>query len=165
MESPIADRVRETFPEAITARHAFRGDETVVLRPETLVAVATWLRDDAATDFDFLMDLTAVDFPDRDPRFEVVYHLYSLSRNHRLRLKVPVDEREPKVDTLTGIYAAADWFEREVFDMFGIRFRGHPNLRRILMYEGFEGHPLRKDYPLRRRQPIRDLPRKWRPGR
>lgn len=87
-------------------------------------------------------------------RFEVVYHFYSLAYNHRIRLKVPVSAQDPEVDSVTGLWPAANWFEREVWDMFGIRFRGHPNLKRILMYESFEGHPLRKDYPVYKRQPL-----------
>ncbi len=87
-------------------------------------------------------------------RFEVVYHFFSLSLKRRVRVKVPVEETSPEVDSLTPLWATADWFEREVWDMFGIRFRGHPDLRRILMYEGFEGYPLRKDYPVNKRQPL-----------
>ena len=87
-------------------------------------------------------------------RFEVVYHLYSMAHNHRLRLKVPVTAADPVVDSLTALWASADWFEREVWDMFGIRFAGHPNLKRIMMYESFEGHPLRKDYQYWKRQPL-----------
>jgi NADH-quinone oxidoreductase subunit C len=91
--------------------------------------------------------------PDR-ARFAVVYHFYSTARKHRLRLVVPVDEADPQVDSLTSLWPGANWLEREVWDMFGIAFRGHPDLKRILMYEGFEGHPLRKDYPVRKRQPL-----------
>ena len=87
-------------------------------------------------------------------RFEVIYHFYSLSKNHRIRLKVPLDEKSPEVDSLTTLWAAADWFEREVWDMFGIVFKNHPNLKRILMYKEFVGHPLRKDYPVNKRQPL-----------
>jgi NADH-quinone oxidoreductase subunit C len=100
--------------------------------------------------------------PDKDPwpgppdrsRFTVVYHFYSMAHKHRLRLVVPVEEAAPELDSLTALWPGADWLEREVWDMFGIVFRGHPNLRRILMYEGFEGHPLRKDYPVNKRQPL-----------
>jgi NADH-quinone oxidoreductase subunit C len=106
-----------------------------------------------------LMDLTAVDylkFPGREdgPRFDVVYHLYSVAHNHRLRLKVAVEQDEPSVPTATGLWPIANWLEREVWDMFGIRFEGHPDLRRLLLYEEFVGHPLRKDYPIERRQPL-----------
>jgi NADH-quinone oxidoreductase subunit C len=100
--------------------------------------------------------------PDKEPwlgppersRFTVVYHFYATVHKHRLRLVVPVDERAPEVDSLTSLWPAANWLEREVWDMFGIRFRGHPDLRRLLMYDGFEGHPLRKDYPVKKRQPL-----------
>ena len=105
------------------------------------------------------MDLTAVDysrFPGREdgPRFEVVYHLYSIIHNHRVRVKVRVDEDDAVVPTAVPLWPIADWFEREVWDMFGIRFEGHPDLKRLLMYEEFVGHPLRKDYPINRRQPL-----------
>ena len=152
--TPLCDRIRALFPADVIETSDFRGEEAARIRPEGIVRVVGRLRADPEFAFDFLMDLSAVDWPDRKPRFEVVYHLYSLARRHRIRLKVPVPEEAPEVDSLSGEYGAADWFEREVYDMFGIRFRGHPNLRRILMYEGFEGHPLRKDYPIRRRQPL-----------
>ena len=87
-------------------------------------------------------------------RFDVVYHFYSSIHNHRLRVKVPLRAAEPNIPSVSGLWATANWFEREIWDMFGIRFTGHPNLKRILMYEGFEGHPLRKDYPVRKRQPL-----------
>jgi len=92
--------------------------------------------------------------PPGQERFVVVYHLFSLRHKHRIRLEVPVSETEPEVDSVTSLWVGANWYEREVWDMFGIRFRGHPNLKRILMYEEFDGHPLRKDYPVRRRQPL-----------
>ncbi len=104
----------------------------------------------------------ASEIPDPNPwpgratsdRFEVVYHFFSLALRHRIRIKVPVSEADPQVQSLTSLWAGADWFEREIWDMFGIRFRGHPNLKRILMYEEFVGHPLRKDYPVNKRQPL-----------
>jgi len=92
--------------------------------------------------------------PPGESRFAVVYHFFSLVHKHRLRLAIPVDEAVAEVDSLTSLWSGANWLEREVWDMFGIRFRGHPNLKRILMYEGFEGHPLRKDYPVKKRQPL-----------
>ncbi|MBW2240766.1 MAG: NADH-quinone oxidoreductase subunit C [Deltaproteobacteria bacterium] len=119
----------------------------------------TFLRDESALAFDMLTDLTCVDFLGSEPlgsetRFEMVYHLYSVARNHRLRIKAyPVGE-PPTIASLTGLWASADWMEREVFDLYGIEFDDHPDLRRILLYEGFEGHPLRKDYPKTRRQPL-----------
>jgi NADH-quinone oxidoreductase subunit C len=101
-----------------------------------------------------LTDLTVVDYLGDELRFEVVYHLYSVTHNHRLRVKARVGEAEPELASLTPIYASADWMEREAYDLYGIRFTGHPNLRRILLYDEFEGHPLRKDYPKERRQPL-----------
>lgn len=155
-------RVQEKFAQDIIETHAFRGDETVIIRAGALKAVAQFLKETPELDFNFLMDLTAVDYlffaggrlRQDGPRFEVVYHFYSLKNNRRLRLKVPVDEDNLEVDTLTDLWASANWYEREVWDMFGIRFRGHPNLKRILMYEEFKGHALRKDYPFNKRQPL-----------
>jgi NADH-quinone oxidoreductase subunit C len=104
--------------------------------------------------FNFLSDVTAVDYwKQKEPRFEVVYHLYSLDRGHRLRLRVPVPENDPTVESLTPLWKGANFLEREVWDLFGIRFIGHPDLRRILLYDEFQGHPLRKDYPVNLWQP------------
>lgn len=119
---------------------------------ERLLDVARYLRDDAACRFEQLVDVTCVDylnFPDADDRFGVIYALLSLTHNHRLWLKVFVNDPEPRVPSVCTIWPGANWMEREVFDMFGIHFVGHPDLRRILMPEGFQDHPLRKDYPLR----------------
>ena len=114
-----------------------------------------YLKDDPKLDFNFLMDLTAVDYLHRKPqRFEVVYHLFSLKHNHRLRVKIPVDEDDCTIFSLTPLWKTANWYEREVWDLYGIRFSGHPDLRRILLYEEFKGHPLRKDYPINKRQPL-----------
>ena len=155
----ILARLRERFGDRILATHDYRGDHTAVLSREGIVPALTFCRDDAALAFDMLVDLTAVDysrFPGREdgPRFEVVYHLYSVAHNHRVRLKVPVEQDDSIVPTASGLWPIANWQEREVWDMFGIRFDGHPDLRRLLMYEEFEGHPLRKDYPINRRQPL-----------
>jgi NADH-quinone oxidoreductase subunit C len=185
--SSLIELVTARFPEAVSASHTYRGDETVVLRREFLFEVARFLKEDAALDMNFLMDLTAVDYstfgkspqpaffassgvavspsshvPDKDPwpgppgkaRFAVVYHFYSSKYKHRLRLVVPVEESEAELDSLTSLWPGANWLEREVWDMFGIRFRGHPDLKRILMYDEFQGHPLRKDYPVNKRQPL-----------
>ena len=133
---------------------AARGQAVIVLERSALPAALHTLRDHAETRFEMLSDLTAVDYLGRTPRFEVVYELYSLSLNHRLRMKVPVPEDDPVVPTASGVWKSANWAEREAWDMFGIRFAGHPDLRRILMYPEFEGHPLRKDYPVHRRQPL-----------
>lgn len=135
----------------VTAAH---GESILRVLPAALVDVCTMLRDDPAFAFDFLMDVTAVDYQGREPRFEVVYHLYSLARNHRVRLKVGVPEANPRVASVTCVWRGANWLERETYDMYGIQFDGHPDLRRIYLYEEFEGHPLRKDYPKEKRQPL-----------
>jgi NADH-quinone oxidoreductase subunit C len=144
---------------AIVETHAHRGDPTVVVAHNALADVLRYCRDEPALAFDMLTDLTAVDyskFPGREdgPRFEVVYQLLSLTHLHRLRVKVRVSEDEPEVPTASTLWPIANWLEREVWDMFGIRFAGHPDLRRLLLYEEFVGHPLRKDYPVNRRQPL-----------
>lgn len=151
MNSYLLDTFRGKFPDDTLETHAFRGDETVVIKKEALLKAAAFLRDELG--FDFLMDLTAADYLPREPRYELVCHFYSSKHNYRLRLKCPVEGADPKVASLTSLWAGANWFEREVYDMFGLKFEGHPDLRRILMYDGFEGHPLRKDYPLKKRQP------------
>jgi NADH-quinone oxidoreductase subunit C len=155
----VLQRLRDRFGGAVVETHEHRGDATLVVERGTLVDTLRYCRDDPDLDFDVLMDLTAVDYsryPGRDdgPRFEVVYHLYSLAHNHRVRVKVRVDEDDAAVPTAVDLWPIANWFEREVWDMFGVRFTGHPDLRRLLMYEEFVGHPLRKDYPINRRQPL-----------
>ena len=154
--SEIRLKLQERFPNAVTETHAHHGDETAYVNVTNLLEVAKFLKQDPAFDMNVLMDLTAVDglWQDWSPRFEVVYHFYSLKHNHRLRIKVRVSESDPIVASLTGLWPIADWFEREAWDMFGISFVGHPNLKRILMYEEFVGHPLRKDYPIDKRQPL-----------
>jgi len=145
-----------------------RGQAVVMAARDGIEKALSALRDDATTACDLLADVTAVDYLGRTPRFEVVYQLCSLSQRHRLRVKVPVDVPDPWVPTASGLWRSALWAEREVWDMFGIRFDGHPDLRRILMYPEFEGSPLRKDYELARRQPLvpeRDpIERPWLPG-
>ena len=155
----ILDELRARFGGAIVETHDHRGDHTAVVDRDAVRDVLATCRDSGALAFDVLMDLTAVDysrFPGREdgPRFEVVYHLYSIAHNHRLRVKVRLHEDHPVAPTAVPLWPIANWFEREVWDMFGIRFDGHPDLRRLLMYEEFEGHPLRKDYPINRRQPL-----------
>jgi NADH-quinone oxidoreductase subunit C len=156
--SPVLARLLAGLPGAVRDTHAQRGDATARLDPARLHEAMRFLRDDTETAFEMLTDLTAVDYlgyPDRQgARFEVVYHLYSLSRNHRLRVKVEVPASACEVESLVDLWPSANWMEREVFDLYGIRFRGHPDLRRILLYDEFEGHPLRKDYPKERRQPL-----------
>ncbi|MEI7999590.1 MAG: NADH-quinone oxidoreductase subunit C [Candidatus Omnitrophota bacterium] len=154
-------KLQEQFSKEIIESHAFRGDETLVIRPSALLSVAKFLKVTEGLEFNFLMDLTAVDYLffaggriQKEYRFEVVYHFFSLKHNDRIRIKVAVDEKNPEVDTLSHLWPSANWYEREVWDMYGIRFKGHPNLKRILMYEEFQGHPLRKDYPVNKRQPL-----------
>jgi NADH-quinone oxidoreductase subunit C len=157
MSQALVDLLLRHFAEAVVETHAQRGDETVVIRPERWHEVARFLRDDPASDLAMLVDLTAVDYPHREPRFEVVAHCLSLQHGHRLRLKTRVGDRrgaEVELDTLTDLWASANWLERECWDMFGVRFCGHPDLRRILLYPEFEGHPLRKDYPAEQVQPL-----------
>lgn len=149
-------KLKEIFGDAVVEVHDHRGDETAVVTRESLIQIANYIKTDAHFKMDMLMDISCVDGLTMkwNPRFEVVYHFYSLANNARLRLKVRVQEKDPIVPSLTAIWPAANWFEREVWDMFGIKFEGHPELKRILMYEGFKGHPLRKDYPVNKRQPL-----------
>lgn len=141
--------VRDKFPQAIVETVEFRDEQTVVLKPEHLVAVCTYLQKNLQ--YTFLSSVTAVDWLERVPRFDVVYHLLSIPNQSVIRLKVRVGkprEKNPAVPTVTGVWPAANWYEREVYDLFGITFTGHPNLQRILMPNDWTTHPLRKDYPL-----------------
>lgn len=147
-------KLTDRFPESILETHSHRGDDTAIVRKEDILKICLFLRDDETLLFNFMMDLTAVDYIGREPRFEVVYHLYSLRHNQRVRIKAGVPESDCAIDSVVSIWPGANWFEREAFDMYGITFKGHPELRRILLYEGFEGHPLRKDYPIKKRQPL-----------
>jgi NADH-quinone oxidoreductase subunit C len=145
--APTATRLAELLPGAVLETTVHRGDTTVVVAPERLVEVCTLLRDDEQTRFDYLVDVTAVDWTPRSPRFDVVYHLWSIPLNHALRVKTRAGDEE-SVPTLSGVWGLADWGERETYDMFGIVFEGHPDPRRILLPEDWEdGFPLRKDYP------------------
>jgi NADH-quinone oxidoreductase subunit C len=151
-------RLREAHGDALLATHAQHGDATAILDPARVVDVLRFLRDDPDCGFDMLSDLCAVDYlghaEHRGARFEVVYHLLSTRTLQRVRVKAPVAELPCQIDSCVEVWPAANWMEREVFDLYGIRFRNHPDLRRILLYEEFEGHPLRKDYPKERRQPL-----------
>ena len=149
-------RLQQQFGSAILAQHAAHGDDTLVVKRDAWREIMRFLRDDPDLRYNFLMDLTAVDYlaMGRTPRYEVVAHLYSLPHNQRVRLKAPVPDDDPRIDSLMPVWEGANWFEREVYDMFGITFDGHPDLRRILLYQGFEGHPLRKDYPQDKEQPL-----------
>jgi NADH-quinone oxidoreductase subunit C len=147
-------RLIEAHGGALRATHANLGDATALVEVSQLEPVMRFLRDDAECQFDMLTDLTAVDYLGEEPRFEVVYHLYSVPKNKRLRVKARVSEQSPEIATLCPLWPSANWMEREVWDLYGIRFTGHPDLRRILLYEEFQGHPLRKDYPKEKRQPL-----------
>ena len=152
--SPILRRLLEAHGAAVRDTHARLGDVTVVIDKDPLVEVMRFLRDAPELDFEMLTDATAVDYLGQEPRFELVYHLYSVARNHRLRVKVRVPEQPATLASLVDVWPSANWMEREVFDMYGISFDGHPDLRRLLLYDEFQGHPLRKDYPKERRQPL-----------
>ncbi len=143
----LADYIEAALSEALIAVD-FAGDELVVnVHRERIVRVLTFLRDDVNCQFKQLMDVCGADYPEQEDRFEVVYNLLSLTHNQRIRVKLRTDARSP-VPTATGVFSSANWWEREAWDMYGIYFRDHPDLRRILTDYGFEGHPLRKDFPL-----------------
>lgn len=139
--------LQDALPSAVIQVSWFVGDWVVIVARERLVEALTWLRDAPSAAFDYCSDATAVDWPARDERFDVVYNLYSVPHRHRVRVKTRVKDGE-EVPTSTGVWPATNWFEREIFDMFGIRFGGHPDLRRLLMPDDWQGHPQRKDYPL-----------------
>jgi len=149
-----AERIKERFPEDVVEVSVARGEDAVVIRREAVPRIFTFLKEDPDLGFDGLIDLTAVDYLGRRPRFDVVYHLLSFATKQRLRVKVRLEEGDAEVPSLTTLWGSANWLEREVWDMYGIHFTGHPNLKRLLMYEEFQGHPLRKDYPVQRRQPL-----------
>lgn len=153
-EPGLIAKVEAAFPGKILESYTQHGNETVVINREDALAIFSTLKDDPQFAFNLLVDLTAVDFFGQEPRFEVVYHLHSMRLNHRLRVKIRVSEDDAVVPSVSALWKAANWLEREVWDLFGIRFSGHPDLRRILMYEEFRGHPLRKDYPVTKRQPL-----------
>ncbi len=142
----LAALVEVKQPDAVQSAAVAFGELTLEVNLANLKSLVETLRDDPACRFSTLVDITAIDHPERVQRFDMVYHFLSMYRNHRIRVKVRVGEDE-MVPSLTGLYPAANWFEREVFDMFGILFSGHPDLRRILTDYGFRGHPLRKDFP------------------
>ena len=143
----ITERIQRALQKDLLSSEIRLNELTVRIPKEAVVKVITFLRDAADLQFQQLTDITAVDYPERSPRFDVVYHMLSLDYNQRVRIKVAVDQGE-SVPSITGVFACANWPERETWDMFGIPFTGHPDLRRLLTDYGFEGHPLRKDFPL-----------------
>lgn len=153
--NPLAEAtaafLRERFPEGILDATEYRGEMTILVHPEIIADVCLALRDEKTLVYNYLADITAVDWQEREPRYDVVYHLLSLATYAVVRLKVRVgseDTPDPEIPTVTTVWPGANWFEREIFDLFGIRFRGHPNQTRILMPQDWVGYPLRKDYPL-----------------
>ncbi|PZX17642.1 NADH dehydrogenase subunit C [Palleronia aestuarii] len=142
----LGEHTKSARPDCVLEDKISHGELTVTVALGSLVPFIEFLRSDSTCRFTTLIDITAVDHPERDARFDLVYHFLSMYQNHRIRVKVAVREDE-MVPSITGPFPAANWFEREVFDMFGILFTGHPDLRRILTDYGFRGHPLRKDFP------------------
>lgn len=147
----VIEEIREEFGEYVEKVEEFRGERTIYILRGKIHDVMVFLKEKG---YNRLVDITAVDYPEREERFEIVYHLNSMSENRRIRVKTRVDEREPFVPSITDIFPGANWLEREVYDMFGIIFENHPNLKRILLWDDFPGHPLRKDFPLREDVPL-----------
>ena len=146
----IAEKVKENFPEQVVDVTEFRDQVSVIVKRDQIVPILKYLHDDPLLSLDHLQDLTAVDYlKKKDVRFEVVYNLYSIKYRHQIRIRAQVPDDNPSISSVVPIWAGANWHERECYDMFGITFNGHPDLRRILMPEDWEGNPLRKDYPLK----------------
>jgi NADH-quinone oxidoreductase subunit C len=172
MSQKVIDALKAKFPNAIHRTGSTHGDEIAWVKRENLVEVARWLRDDGAMAFDYPVFCTCIDWLDWKPvgappdaawdetsinnpaRFTVCYQLRSLKHKHRIRLEIEVPEHDARVASLCELWPAFNWQERETFDMYGIKFDGHPDLRRIYLYEEFVGYPLRKDYPKEKRQPL-----------
>ncbi len=147
-DNPALARLLAWRSDAVEGAKWDRDEFAIVLGREALREACALLRDDPQTQFNFLSDITCVDWYPSEPRFEVVYNLLSIPRKDRVRLKVRLDGSDPNIESLTSLWPGANYFEREVFDLFGVRFNGHPYLRRIMMPDDWEGHPLRKDYPV-----------------
>jgi NADH-quinone oxidoreductase subunit C len=147
-QNPVVEKLREWDPEAVSEATQFRGQWTVVVPKQHLRRVAEYLQAEPGLEFNFLSDVSAVDRLPAEPRFELNYQLLSIPMRQRLCLRVWLRGAEPVVDSVTPVYPTANWHEREIYDLFGVRFSGHPDLRRILMPEDWEGYPLRKDYPV-----------------
>ncbi|MEK9831773.1 MAG: NADH-quinone oxidoreductase subunit C [Alphaproteobacteria bacterium] len=150
----LGDYIAAALPQDVIGTEVAFGELAVTVRPASIVRVLSFLRDDSTCLFKVLIDLSGADYPEREARFEVIYSLLSMSQNQRVRVKLSVGEDDP-VPSATGVYSAAGWYERETWDMYGIYFSDHPDLRRILTDYGFEGHPMRKDFPLTGRVEVR----------
>ncbi len=145
----IAKKIKERFPDQVVQVEEHRGQVGVIVKKDRIVEMLRWLHDDPALQLNHLADLCGVDYlSKKDVRFEVVYNLYSIPLKHRIRIRAEVPEDDCQIESVTSIWMGANWHERECFDLLGITFVNHPDLRRILLPEGWEGHPLRKDYPL-----------------
>ena len=147
-DRPVIRRLLEFDPQAAAAASEFRGELTIAVRPLLLRPALEFLKRDPELSFDFLADLTCVDRYPVEPRFEVIYHLRSMNSGQRLRIKAPLAGDAARIDSVVGLWPGAEMLECEVYDLFGVHFTGHPNLRRLLMPDDWEGHPLRKDYPV-----------------
>jgi len=145
-ENAAVGKLKEKFFGSVLDVTEFRGESTVTVKKEDIVAICAFAKKELG--YNLLSDVCGVDYLGRAPRFMVVYHLFNISTKERLRLKAPVEEKDPRIDTVSGVWATANWHERECWDLMGIVFNNHPDLRRILMPDDWEGHPLRKDYPL-----------------
>src|SRR4030042_3900119 len=145
----IVNKVKNNFPESVLEASTFRGENTLVLRAEDILPICRFLHDDPDLFFDYLTDLCGVDDYPHEPRFQVVYYLCAMKTRRRLRLTASLPGMVPRIASVVSVWKAANWLEREAFDMFGIIFLEHPDLRRILLTPDWDGHPLRKDYPLR----------------
>jgi len=156
----IIKSLKDKFGEIVEKIEGTRDMPTIKVPSEKIIEIGAYLKDKCPISFEQLTDITCVDELPKKPRFKVVYHILSLSKNQRLRIVTYVDEETPEIDSVTGIWAGANWLEREAYDMFGIKFKGHPDLKRILMPFDYEHHPLRKDFPVRGIDPGK-LYKKW----
>jgi NADH-quinone oxidoreductase subunit C len=157
MSERLLEVLKTTFGAAVLETHSQCGDDTAVVDAARWKEICAFLKDDPQCDMNLIVDLCGADYPNREPRFEVVLHLYSIPKRHRLRLKARVGDAEgddAEIESVTEVWPGANWYERETYDLVGITFKNHPDLRRILMYPEFEGHPLRKDYPANKTQPL-----------
>ena len=158
MRTELSEFLKSKFADSLTEQELFRDQQSFVVKPDSIVTVCEALLNDEKLEVKFLADITCVDWlgheQEKQGRFEVVYNLYSYKHSYRFFLKVRLDGESPCVRTLTGLWKGANWLEREVFDLFGIKFEGHPNLTKIVTPDELEGHPLRKDFPLTWEQPV-----------